>query len=151
MLAACSPQSIANREDSFASVGACGSFEVALQWLNVLYARECRPAALAEAAAGEAALNAGGAAGQQGMAGAATSSGGQRSQAQGAAAAGQYEATLLALLETLSNAVPPTHPASKAVTRCAAGASSRRFGQCHAGAASGRGLRACRGMANLHS
>lgn len=54
------------------------------------------------------------------MTGAATSCGGQRSQAQGAAAAGQYETMLLALLEALSEAVLPKHPASKAVTRCAA-------------------------------
>lgn len=119
-------QGMAGREGSTASGGVCGSFEVALQWLNVLYARECQPAALqpaadGEAAAGEAAHGAEGTAAeqQQKQQGAAS---GRRLASQSGAAASQYEATLLALLEALSEAGPPPHhPASKAVIRCAAG------------------------------
>ena len=99
----CLLQGIASSSASDSDSGTCCEMEVALQWLNVLYAREC------QAEAGE---GAGAAEGQRPplVAGSRSSSRASPSTA----GSSPYEATLLQLLHGLRQALPPS---SKVVVR----------------------------------
>ena len=95
-------QGVAN--DSGTDGGSCCELEVALQWLNVLYAREC------QAEAGEG--SAGAAEGQRAPHGAGSRSSGRASP--GAVGSSPYETTLQQLLLGLRQALPPS---SKVIVR----------------------------------
>lgn len=97
---ACLLQGVASGSAGDSDSGACCELEVALQWLNVLYARGCQSTAVGTAAAdGQRPLPAG-------------------SSRSGALASAPYEATLLQLLDGLRQALPPS---SKAIVRWALG------------------------------
>ena len=96
-------QGVAGSSTSNSDSGTCCEMEVALQWLNVLYARECQ----AEAGAGT-----GAAEGHRSP----PVAGGRSSASPSRAGSSPYETTLLQLLHGLRQALPPS---SKIIVRWA--------------------------------
>lgn len=101
-------QGIASTGGSDGDAGPGCELEVALQWLSLLYARDCQPsdALLADGEAG----SSGGGAGSDGS----TAQRQQQQQARrpggaaGSGGASQYERMLLQLLQGLQAALPPS-------------------------------------------